>query len=123
MRSVELGLGNIKVACFYGVEEFEKYARFEQTRTGLEKPELEDACGGMSCIGGIWLRHGDDAAVMAHELIHTLSILHHVLGIKEDEAKECLAYQHTYLMRKFFKADNLKGTSCKKSYSLKSKSA
>ena len=104
MKSVELGLGNFRVACFYGTEEFEKYARFEQRCTGLEKPKFEEDCGGMSCSGGVWVLRGDDAATLAHELIHTLSILHHCIGIKEDEAKECLAYQHTYLMNKFLKA-------------------
>ena len=105
MKSVKTGLGNFKLRCYYGKEEFEKYATFEVFTTGRAKPEFNPDCKGRSCINAIWVMYGDDAVTIAHELIHTLLILHDHIGIKEELPNELLAYQHSYFMSEFYKAD------------------
>lgn len=52
-------------------------------------------------MDAIWVLNKNDAAIIAHELIHLLVIVHEHIGIREDPPKELLAYQHTYLMRAF----------------------
>lgn len=104
MKVVKIGLGNFKLRCYFGKEEFEKYARFEANTTGREKPEFNPDCKGRSCLNGIWLLHSNDPSIMAHEIIHTLLILHDHLGMRQEPPNELLAYQHTFLMNEFSKA-------------------
>lgn len=103
MKKVELGLGPIVVCCFYGESEFARYAKLQAESTGAEAPKYNPECLGLACINGIWVADGNNAIIMAHELIHLLSLIHDVLGIKEEQPKELFAYQHSYLMTKFRK--------------------
>lgn len=54
-------------------------------------------------MDAIWVLNKDDAAIIAHESIHLLVIVHSHTGIREEAPNELLAYQHTYLMRAFMK--------------------
>lgn len=106
MKTIETGIGNFRVTCYYGQDEFEKYARLEQKTTEAEKPSYNDEQKGRSCLNGIWVYRGDDPVILAHELIHYLFILHRFIGAKEEGVMELFAYQHTYLMTMFYRKEN-----------------
>ena len=106
MKTVKTGIGNFQITCFYGEEEFEKYAKIEQQTTEGEKPSYNRDCKGLSCLNAIWVYRGDDPVILAHELIHYLFILHSHIGAKEIGVMELFAYQHTYLMLMFYLENN-----------------
>lgn len=101
MKRVPLGLADYTASFYCGESEYKAYGRLHEKTTGSTIPDFDGGCHGRACLNGIWVLNKDDAAIIAHELIHLLVIVHAHMGIREESPNELLAYQHTYLMRAF----------------------
>ena len=105
MRVISLGLGDWKIKVYNSCSEWKRYKKLHDDTTGQVLPdEPEESRNGTACLNGFWVRDIKDIVTIAHELIHTLSIIHEHIGIKDQCPFELLAYQHSYCMTKLTKA-------------------
>lgn len=104
MKRINLALGDWNIKVYSGPSEWKQYKRLHDDTTGQTLPDYPESIRGQACLNGLWVEDLKDIPILAHELIHTLSILHEHIGIKDQCPYELLAYQHSYCLKKLMKA-------------------